>query len=246
MGCLIEDLRNSDVCRWYTSTAEARADEQDHGRLAGNWATRLRYYQAFISCLPAPDRSAPDPSAPDQDLRGAVMSAAGAQSSSTLYTLTGPKSRTAMLSRVDGTLTAGLAAGRGVVARLAAEVKVWSHWPYRAGWLAELGESEPHGKQLAAATLVRVLAVWAHDNQALAASCQNDPPMSAAEDLVIIAAGLASPARARDLLAKVIELGRGELGAQPREVFEAVSGDLMALGLAGHRSGRSPIGWLRR
>ncbi len=157
---------------------------------------------------------------------------AGAQSASTLYTLTGPRAQSSLLAQVSADL---IAAGPrcDAVARLAVEVKVWSHWPYRAGWLTELGNAEPHSRQFAAATLIRVLALWAHSSQRLAASYACDPPLSVVEDLVVIAAGNASGPQARELLAQVIELARGPVGAAPDEVLEAVSADLAAIGLVG-------------
>jgi hypothetical protein len=226
MVCLIEELRDTSVARWYANTLD--------GAEAGERSTRTRYYRAFLANIDefAAKVSLIKERGRDHELRGALLRSAGAASPSTLYTLTGP-SAPASLFALARDVRGQDGPRRDAVARLAAEVKVWRHWPYRIGWLAQLGEAEPHSRQLAAASLVRVLAVWAHDNQRLAGTYDCDPPLSAVEDFLVIAAGSASVGQATELLKCVVAAGRGPLGASPQDVFEAVSGELVQFGLAG-------------
>jgi hypothetical protein len=232
MACLIEDLRDSDVARWYRSIVNNGAAEAGDGRTAGRWETRQRYYRALLACIEAPTATSSLIAGTGPELRDAVVTAANAQSCSTLYTLAGPASRTAMLSQLSQCLAGDTTPRGDAIARLGAEVKVWSHWPYRAQWLTDLADAEPHGRWLAACGLVRVLTIWATDSRLLAASFHGDPPMSAVEDLVIISAGRASVGQARDVLARVVQLACGPLGATANEASEAVSGDFMRMGLA--------------
>jgi hypothetical protein len=231
MVCLIEELRNSTVARWHANTLDGALDDAR----AGEDSTRIRYYRAFLANLDefvAKDGRIEERGR-DHELRDAVLRSAGAQSPSTLYSLAGPSAVASMFALARADVAGQDRPRRDAVARLAAEVKVWRHWPYRIGWLAQLGEAEPHSRQLAAASLIRVLAVWAHDNQLLAGAYEGDPPLSAVEDFLVITAGCASAGQVTELLRCVVEAGRGPLGASPHDVFEAVSGELVQFGLVG-------------
>lgn len=230
MTCLHEDLDGSEIARWYASVHGAGGTERDAGEGGSRggrraaWVTREKYYRALLSCLadePGAD-SARRP-AGGHEFRTALMMAAGVQSSSVLYALAGPKAPASMLAHVGGVLAEVSRPGRDIGYRLATETKVWSHWPYRSGWLAELRGAGSQDRPRAAATLIRVLAAWARDNQELAASFQYEPPLSAVEDLLIISAGKAPAHDVMAVLSDVTRLACGPWAPSPGEVLEAVT-----------------------
>lgn len=237
MTCLHEDLHGAVIARWYATVHGAAGAERDAGQgtvRRAPWATREKYYRALLSCLAdEPGVDSARRLEGSHELRTALTAAAGVRSSSVLYSLAGSKVPTSMLAQVPGALAEISGPGRDIGYRLAAETKVWSHWPYRAGWLAELRVAGSQNRPLAAATLIRVLAAWAHDNRPLAAFNLCEPPLSAAEDLLIISAGKARAPDVMAVLREVIRLGCGPWGAAPGEVLEAVTDRLMAIAPGG-------------
>jgi hypothetical protein len=240
MPCLLEELDGTAIAGWYASVHGAGGTERHAGQggVRGGrraaWVTREKYYQALVSCLAGePEADSARRLEGAHEFRTALMAEAGVQSSSVLYALVGAKAPASMLARVRGALAEVSWPGRDIGYRLAAEAKVWSHWPYRTGWLAELRAADSHDRPLAAATLIRVLAAWAHDNQALAACYQYEPPLSAAEDLLIISAGKARADDAMAVLTDVIRLACGPCGASPGQVLEAVTDRVAAMAPGG-------------
>jgi hypothetical protein len=240
MTCLHEDLDGTAIARWYASVHGAGGSERDaaeggaRGGRRAAWVTREKYYKTLVSCLASEPGADPARRPADaHEFRTALMAAAGVQSSSVLYALAGPKAPASMLAQVRGALAEISRPGRDIGYRLATETKVWSHWPYRTGWLAELRAAGSQDRPLAAATLIRVLAAWAHDNQLLAACYQYEPPLSAVEDLLTISAGKARAPDVMAVLSDVIQLGCGPWGAAPGQVLAAVTDRLAAVAPGG-------------
>jgi hypothetical protein len=236
MTSLVEDLRGTTIGHWHAAVhgddaGAALTDDGYRNVCKGTRATRTRYYKAFLSCLSAKESGAV-PQGGDREhinLRGAVIAIVGGQSSSTLYSLFGPNAKTSLLAHC-GQWQLNTRDHRGVLARLAAEVKVCSHWPYRSGWLAALREGRFDDVRFCTETLVRVLAEWAADNVLLARAYGGEPPLSAVEDLAIMTGRESAPAPVRAVLTRTVELALSPRGYPPLAVLDAVRDELAEMG----------------
>lgn len=231
MTWLTKDLQNTNTAQWYDVALGSRSPESGTGTgtVPRGSATRTRYLEAIQTCLSAlvmgPDGS---DRASNAELRDAVVAEVGRRSTSTLYLLFRPESTNSLL----GCHGADMRASQGcqdIVDYVIAEAKVWTHWPYRQGWLESLAAHEAPGRQFAAETLIRVLAGWAASNQLLAAELFYAPPVSAIEDLQIVCGRNADAATVTEILSRVLILAVDPTSPSPAAVLDSVHQDLMNL-----------------
>jgi hypothetical protein len=206
---LTYQLLHTTTARWYAECLSS-----------GKAGQRSKYVQTLAEAL----RSA----AGKPIERAALVAAAGGRSGSTLYSLFGRKAADALLNRHEQHLRATQPI-RDVVDGLVVEAKVWSHWPHREAWLAQLLRTGSVDRRVAADTLVQVLAAWAVRNPELAAALERQPPLSTVEDLLLICANPIPAGQARDVLAEVIRLACEVEHPSPPAVLGAVQRDLSTL-----------------
>jgi hypothetical protein len=116
---------------------------------------------------------------------------------------------------------------RDGVENCSAELKVWTYWPYRDGWLTVLAEQEEPDRRLAVESLILVLAEWAEHNPAVATHVNYAPPVAAVEDLMVVSRARISPEDATSLLAKVVTRTLEGRGHTPESVLNHVHDELM-------------------
>ncbi|RKS77156.1 hypothetical protein BZB76_2531 [Actinomadura pelletieri DSM 43383] len=126
--------------------------------------------------------------------------------------------------------------GGGAPELVITEMKVWSHWPYRRGWLEALETSAPLSRRFAAETLVRVLVEWAMHNPRAAQVLECLPPPSVVEDLCVISGRQVSPRQAVEVLRHAVKSAIELEGAPALEVLNVVHEDLMRAFATGHLS----------
>lgn len=226
---LIKDLQDTMTTRWYADTIGGDAPPAGTGGPARGGATRIRYYEAIQTCLTT---IVVDPSGCDRpsnaELRDAVVAEVGRRSTSTLYLLFRPDAANSMHSVHDPALRASQGC-QDVVDNLIAEAKVWTCWPYRAGWLQSLVTEESPSREFAAETLVLVLADWAANNHLLAAELSYAPPVSAIEDLQTICARQVDTVAITEILSKVLVAAVDPDGLEPAAVLSGIHQDLLSL-----------------
>jgi hypothetical protein len=204
---LTHQLLHTTTARWYAECLSP-----------GRAGQRGKYVQTIAQALRSAAGKPVD--------RTALVAAVGGRSGSTLYALFGRKAADALLNRHEPQLRATQPI-RDVVDGLVVEAKVWSHWPHREAWLAQLLKHGSADRRVAADTLVQVLAAWAVRNPELAAALERQPPLSAVEDLLLICPNPIPAGHARDVLAEVIRLACD--GSRPPAVLRVVQRDLAAL-----------------
>jgi hypothetical protein len=113
------------------------------------------------------------------------------------------------------------------VENCAAELKVWTYWPYRDGWWTVLAEQDEPDRRLAVESLILVLAEWAEHNPAVATHLDYAPPVAAVEDLMVVSRARISPRDATTLLGKVVTRTLEGRGHPPESVLNHVHDELM-------------------
>ncbi|MFI0486617.1 hypothetical protein [Actinomadura sp. 9N215] len=232
MSTLAATLHSTCVSEWHMKVRGLKPIKENKPPRAHR--RRIDYYNALCRCLDAWRRGT---DFSGEDARLAVVEAAGASSSSTLYNLMGKKKQThpSLLAVVSGTEMEGFLPTEGYsLGCLIAETKVWSHWPHREGWLNGLAAISPDDRHQAATTLIGTLVVWAAENPRLASAGAFAAPLSAVEDLCVIVNGQVPHAAAASLLARAVELAAGPLGTEPDMVLDTLYDDLMNLGFERH------------
>jgi hypothetical protein len=219
---LTHQLLHTTTARWYAECLSP-----------GRAGQRAKYLQTIAQALQSAAGRPVD--------RAALVAAAGGRSGSTLYALFGRKAADALLNRHEPQLRATQPI-RDVVDGLVVEAKVWSHWPHREAWIAQLLKHGSADRRVAADTLVQVLAAWAVHHPELAAALERQPPLSTVEDLLLICAYPAPAGRARDVLAEVIRLACE--GGRPAAVLGAVRRDLAELVAGPEATARDAAGSL--
>lgn len=224
MSAVTHDLSETIATRWQGEPQDVN-DVDPPQRLGQkqrqrNWCIRVEYYHAAKKVVN-------DPNIPFNYKEVSVR--AGRAGNGVLYALFGKDGRRKLISdyisqhtpRHDG-LTALYDRGASVIEFLFDEVKVWSYWPHRRGWLTELERASDVTRQAAAESLVSVLADWAAAEPALASCLGFSPPIAAVEDLLVIWGKDVPAADAHGLLRDVIELAQGPLGKSANGVLGVV------------------------
>ncbi|WP_101830393.1 hypothetical protein [Frankia canadensis] len=111
----------------------------------------------------------------------------------------------------------------------AAEVKVWTYWPCRDGWLEVLAGLDDPVRRTAAESLVLMVAEWASRNRAVAACHGFAPPLAAVEDLLVVSRSQLNPSDAVELLTTVTRRALQDHGRGPADLLNVVHDSLMGL-----------------
>jgi hypothetical protein len=214
MTSLVDEISDTPSARWYD---DGSAAEDPHGVQV--WSTRVQHYERLVGAL---DSRSGD---------GRLARADIARTVATLYNRFGNDAEDGLRKRAPGAFDIAARLNGpdrrwDVVDNVAVETKLWSYWPYRAGWLDELGDD----RRTAAETLVRVVAMWAFQNQRLAAYLGNQPPLVAFEDLCVILPGKASKESVMGFLGSVVRAALDPRGGVPASVLDTVHEQLMGLG----------------
>ncbi|MGH3375179.1 MAG: hypothetical protein ACRDP6_10595 [Actinoallomurus sp.] len=214
---LVSHLRKSPIAQWHLRVRGSEGREPER--------KRVEYYEALHAWLEGRDA---DATYTEKEARAELDRRTLHSSSSTLYSQL--KRRPLAMALPDGPVRAALAEA-GVISRLTAETKIWDHWAHRTGWLNGLAATGGgSGRRFAATTLIRVLAVWAAANPALAKAEYCAPPLTAVADLCLVFDEQVVFDDAAALLTKAMEYAIGPLGVSPLAVVDAVFDDLMGLG----------------
>lgn len=166
MADVLTEARRSVAARWRERLVQGSRHGQRH------WATRTAYYAACREVAEAEGR-----------VGKRVLDVSGG-STSTLYTVVGPRARHSLAAAYGKDLPECF--GRvDALAELARETVVWAFWPYRDSWLQTL-ETGPAGRMAAAEGLVLAVADFAADHPALLRATKLEPPVCAVEDLMAV------------------------------------------------------------
>jgi hypothetical protein len=217
MTSLVDEISDTPSARWYDDSSAA---EGPHGIQV--WGTRVRHYEQLVGAL---DSRSGD---------GRLARTEIARTVATLYNRFRNDAEDGLRNRVPGAFDIAARLNGpdrrwDVVDNVAVEAKLWSYWPYRAGWLDELG-GVGDDRRTAAETLVRVVAVWAFQNRRLAAYLGNQPPLAAFEDLCVILPGQVSKESVMGFLGSVVRVALDPRGGVPASVLDTVHEQLMGLG----------------
>ncbi|GAB1824041.1 hypothetical protein [Herbidospora sp. RD11066] len=166
MADVLTESRRSVAARWRERLLQGSRHGQRH------WATRTVYYAACREVAEAEGR-----------VGKKVLDVSGG-STSTLYTVVGPRARHSLAAAYDTELPECF--GRvDALTELARETVVWAFWPYRDSWLQML-ETGPAGRMAAAEGLVLAVADFAADHPGLLRATEFEPPVCAVEDLMAV------------------------------------------------------------
>nr|WP_157554547.1 hypothetical protein [Herbidospora sakaeratensis] len=166
MADVLTESRRSVAARWRERLLQGSRHGQRH------WATRTVYYAACREVAEAGGRV------------GREVLAVSGGSTSTLYTVVGPRARHSLAAAYGGELPDCY--GRvDALTELARETVVYTFWPYRDSWLQTL-ESGPAGRLAAAEGLVLAVADFAADHPGLLRATGLEPPVCAVEDLMAV------------------------------------------------------------
>jgi hypothetical protein len=126
----------------------------------------------------------------------------------------------------DAVAALGISTARGI---WAAELKVWTYWPWRDGWLDVLtGLADPR-RRTAAESLVLMVAAWAGQHPAVAACDDFAPPLGAVEDLLVVSRARMGASDAVGLLSTVVRRALHDRGRGPAGLLNVVHERLMGL-----------------
>ncbi|WP_157519697.1 hypothetical protein [Herbidospora daliensis] len=166
MADVLTESRRSVAARWRERLLQGSRHGQRH------WATRTVYYAACREVAEAGGRVGRE-----------VLDVSGG-STSTLYTVVGPRARHSLAAAYGGELPDCF--GRvDALTELARETVVYTFWSYRDSWLQML-ESGPGGRMAAAEGLVLAVADFAADHPGLLRATGLEPPVCAVEDLMAV------------------------------------------------------------
>jgi hypothetical protein len=171
-------LNDTVVARWHARLAGRAALRRNH------WKTKELYFRSVAQLIAT---------CPDQPLtwRTVVAGATPHGRRSTFYEVAGPHARHRMIDdlirdgRLDSMLLALQYRRSAVVDQLVDEAKVWSYWPYRQLFLADLPASTT--VEAMTSRLTQSLLAWACGHARMAAALDHSPPACAVEDMVVIA-----------------------------------------------------------
>jgi hypothetical protein len=248
MAYFIQGLYGTGAARWYARSrgqsrppapgedpvfGATRAETPGDVEAKRSWATRRRYYDALLAVLAEVTASAGDDEVSRVRVsREALVSRAGQERPSTLYYLVGKQSAGSLLRHLDERIPGfrGSQAYHDVVENLIAEVKVWSYWPWREGWLAQLAAMEAPSRHFAAESMIRVLAEWAGRHRGLAGAVGNAPPVAAVEDLLVVCPRAMPIRSATHVLTRTVETALGPREMSPFGVLNEVHSELTTVG----------------
>jgi hypothetical protein len=217
MPSLLEELKTTVSSRWRQALVHGNKNDKRH------WGTKESYYHALVA------------TATESGYRGRLRSriietVEPRGSIATFYTVIGPKARHALIkayfdAESDRPDLAEVCSHDDATDQLIDEVKVWSYWPSREGWLLQLDELTDPTRELAAESLVRVLVDWSVNNSVVATLLDYAPPICAVEDLLAVQKDR-SAVDAFRLLRQVVCHAQGPLAMVTDGVLTAVRADL--------------------
>jgi len=213
------------VSAWY---ARAAAVPPETGR--------ARYYQPLLDAVKSDLPAKGVYTAPVPHIRQKDLAETGQRPRSTFNSLFGDADNAsgdgrclARELRVKRPGLAELRSDTNRVARCADEVRIWTFWPFRDGWLAELDQFAEPTRRTAAETLVLMVAEWARRRPEAAVYPAPAPPMAAVEDLVVVSRAAIGPAPALALLTQVVWLALDGRNRRGEDIVDMVHDELMRL-----------------
>jgi hypothetical protein len=231
MALLTTELADTIAARW-RRRLKGMSEEEDDGLDKSHWRTKAAYYRAVEDHLV-------DAQSPPLTWQAIVDRVEPKGSRTTFYLVIGAKAAHPLLRNYEAgpqEISKQIAAlyDRGsAVQKLLDEMKVWSYWAYRTGWLAQLALVPDFSRRQAAGCLVRTLADWAVRHPETARALDDCPPMAAVEDLLVIWDRKADAVASWVLLRDVIVCAQGPLGTTTDGVLQAVRARLEPLAAAG-------------
>lgn len=222
MPCVADELTKTIAASWRSGLEGVPSGNEDSGRV--HWQTKTNYYRATAELLQEPDTKL--------TWQNIVRSVRPEGNRGTFYRVIGSNAAHPLLG-------AYRSAKRGYAAditelydripavqQLVDETKVWTYWGYREGWVTQLELTADVTRRAAAESLVRVVMDWAMRYPQIASALDCSPPMSAAEDMVVIWDGNDAAIDAHGLLVDVIRSGLGPLGTTANGVLKSITEQL--------------------
>jgi hypothetical protein len=231
MTLLTSELDKTVAACW-RGQLKGRQDEDDVlGKT--HWRTKVSYYRAMEKFL-LDDHAAP------LTWQEVVDRVEPKGSRTTFYLVAGTNAAHPLLRDYGSDLggageqIAALYTRGSAVQKLLDEMKVWSYWAHRTGWLTQLRLTPDVSRRQAAECMVRVLTDWAVTHPETARALDHAPPMAAVEDLLVVWNRTAGAAPTAELLRDVLVCALGPLGTTSDGVLRAVRSRLDPLAQRGN------------